>query len=101
MSEYEKADLNKKAGNINDRPFLLVHGTADMSIKPQHSLLFARSLIDQGVLFRHLVGYITYVHIVPIVYINTEKLSRQECFVVLGQIYRKLCNINNSLSYNL
>lgn len=58
MSEYEKADLNKKAGNMNDRPFLLVHGTADMSIKPQHSLLFARSLIDHGVLFRHLVGFL-------------------------------------------
>lgn len=53
---YEKADLSRTAGNLAGRHFLLVHGTADTVVKPQHAMIFARSLIDQGVLFRHLVS---------------------------------------------
>ncbi|KAK4884834.1 hypothetical protein RN001_001105 [Aquatica leii] len=55
LINYENADLTKRAGNLRDRHFMLVHGTADTTVKPQHSILFARALIEQGILFRHLV----------------------------------------------
>lgn len=44
-----------RAGNIDSRNFLLIHGTADTMVHPQHSLILARALIDQGVGFRHQV----------------------------------------------
>lgn len=55
LLDYERADLTKRAGNLNDRNFLLVHGTADTTIKSQHSMMFSKALIEQGVLFQHLV----------------------------------------------
>lgn len=45
-----------RAGNIDSRNFLLMHGTADEQIHQQHSLLLAKALIDQGVGFRHQVS---------------------------------------------
>ncbi|XP_063919511.1 inactive dipeptidyl peptidase 10 isoform X1 [Zophobas morio] len=55
LQEYDNADLTMRAGNLNDRRFLLVHGTADTSVTPQQALLFAKALIDQEVLFQQLV----------------------------------------------
>lgn len=51
---YEHADLITKAGNMKDRNFLLIHGTADYIVPPMHSLMFAKALIKNDVLFRHL-----------------------------------------------
>lgn len=56
LREYERADLTKRAGNLNDRNYLLVCGTADTTIKSQHSMMFSKALIDQGVLFQQLVN---------------------------------------------
>ncbi|XP_071053526.1 inactive dipeptidyl peptidase 10 isoform X2 [Onthophagus taurus] len=53
--EYEKADLTKRASNMRGKHFLLIHGTADTTVKPQHSMRLARSLIDYDILFRQLV----------------------------------------------
>ncbi|KAK9732357.1 Prolyl oligopeptidase family [Popillia japonica] len=53
--DYEKADLTKRAGNIKGKHYLLVHGTADTTVKPQHSMKFARSLIEQEIMFQQLV----------------------------------------------
>ncbi|GJQ82661.1 hypothetical protein Trydic_g19678 [Trypoxylus dichotomus] len=53
--EYEKADLTKRAGNIRGKHYLLVHGTSDTTVKPQHFMKFARSLIEQDVMFQQLV----------------------------------------------
>lgn len=53
--EYEKADLTKRAGNMKGKHYLLVHGTSDTTVKPQHSMKFARALIEQEVMFQQLV----------------------------------------------
>ncbi|XP_975282.1 inactive dipeptidyl peptidase 10 isoform X2 [Tribolium castaneum] len=55
LHDYENADLTMRAGNLNERRFLLIHGSADTSVTPQHALLFARALIEQEVLFQQLV----------------------------------------------
>ena len=52
---YENADLTKKVGNLNDRRLLLAHGTADTTVNPQHSMLFAKEMIHQGILFQQIV----------------------------------------------
>lgn len=53
---YEKSDLSKISYNLAGRHYLLVHGTADTVVKPQHAMILARALVDQGVLFRQLVS---------------------------------------------
>ncbi|CAH1184994.1 unnamed protein product [Phyllotreta striolata] len=54
LQEYDNADLTMKAANLNGRNFLLVHGTADTEITLQHSLMLAKALIEQNILFQHL-----------------------------------------------
>lgn len=56
LLDYERADLTKRAGNLNDRNYLLVYGTADTTVKSQHSMMFSKALIEQGVLFQQLVS---------------------------------------------
>jgi dipeptidyl aminopeptidase/acylaminoacyl peptidase len=53
---YEEADVTKRAGNLRNKLFLLIHGTADHTVHYQQSMLLVRALTDQGVLFRHQVG---------------------------------------------
>ncbi|KAJ8971847.1 hypothetical protein NQ317_005834, partial [Molorchus minor] len=55
LQEYDNADLTMKAANLNERHLLLIHGTADTHVTPQHSLMFARALVDQDIIFRQLV----------------------------------------------
>ncbi|XP_023712953.1 dipeptidyl peptidase 4 isoform X2 [Cryptotermes secundus] len=50
---YEEADVTKRAGNLRNKLFLLVHGTADHTVHYQQSMMLVRALTDQGVLFRH------------------------------------------------
>lgn len=52
---YEAADVARRAGNFVGRSLMLVTATGDMTAPAQHSLAFARSLIHQGVIFRHQV----------------------------------------------
>lgn len=54
--EYDNADLTKKAANLKDRRFMLIHSTADTFITPQHSLMLAKALINQDVLFQQVVS---------------------------------------------
>ncbi|KAJ6648221.1 Inactive dipeptidyl peptidase 10 [Pseudolycoriella hygida] len=49
----QESDLTYRAGNIDSRNYFLIHGTADLMVHEQHSLLMARSLIDGGIGFRH------------------------------------------------
>ncbi|KAJ6637363.1 Inactive dipeptidyl peptidase 10 [Pseudolycoriella hygida] len=49
----QDSDLTMKVGNIQSRNFFLIHGTADLIVHQQHSLVLARALIEQGVGFRH------------------------------------------------
>jgi dipeptidyl aminopeptidase/acylaminoacyl peptidase len=62
---YEEADVTKRAGNLRNKLFLLIHGTADHTVHYQQSMMLVRALTDQGVLFRHQVGASTTIlHIV-------------------------------------
>lgn len=54
---YDNADLTMRAGNLYNRQYLLIHGTADTVVIPQHSMMFAKALIEQGVLFQQLVSF--------------------------------------------
>lgn len=55
LRALQESDLTMKAGNIESRNFFLIHGTADLVVHQQHSLMLARALIEQGVGFRHQV----------------------------------------------
>lgn len=51
----QESDLSMRAGNIDSRNFLLIHGTADTLVHQQHSLILTKALIDQAIGFRHQV----------------------------------------------
>lgn len=52
---YDSADLTMRAGNLYNKQYLLIHGTADTVVIAQHSMMFAKALIEQDVLFQQLV----------------------------------------------
>lgn len=56
--EYDNADLTKKAANLKDRRFMLIHSTANTLITPQHSLMLAKALINQDILFQQVVSLV-------------------------------------------
>lgn len=53
----QDSDLSMRAGNMESKKYLVIHGTADTEVHPQHSLVLAKSLIQEGVLFRHQVCF--------------------------------------------
>lgn len=55
LRTIQESDLSMRAGNIDSRNYLLIHGTADNLIHQQHSLMLAKALIDQSIGFRHQV----------------------------------------------
>lgn len=55
--EYDNADLTLKAANMNNRNFFLIYGTADTRITSQHSVMLAKTLIEQNIIFQQLVQY--------------------------------------------
>lgn len=56
----QESDLSMRAGNIDSRNYLLIHGTADEIVHQQHSLILTKALTDQAIGFRHQVSKITY-----------------------------------------
>ena len=53
---YEAADATKVVGNLKGKMFMLVHGTADDNVHYHHSMMLAKALVDEGVLFQQMVG---------------------------------------------
>ena len=54
---YEAADATKVVGNLKGKMFLLVHGTADDNVHYHHSMMLAKALVDEDVLFQQMVGW--------------------------------------------
>lgn len=53
----QEADLSLKADDFLSKNYLLIHGTADTLVHQQHTMLLTKSLIQQGVIFRHQVRW--------------------------------------------
>ncbi|GFU47836.1 inactive dipeptidyl peptidase 10 [Nephila pilipes] len=49
---FEKSSLVKKANKFKGKKLLLMHGTADDKVHVQHSLMFMKALVEEGVLFQ-------------------------------------------------
>ncbi|KAL1115044.1 hypothetical protein AAG570_007075, partial [Ranatra chinensis] len=54
---YEESDLTRRVGNLKDRKYLVIHGTGDMVANYQHPMLLVKALIQEGVLFKHIVSH--------------------------------------------
>lgn len=52
----QEADLSLHASSFVSKNFLLIHGTADICVHQQHTMLLTKSLIQKGVIFRHQVS---------------------------------------------
>lgn len=61
---YDNADLTMRAGNLYNRQYLLIHGTADTVVIAQHSMMFSKALVEQDVIFQQLVrNFLTCSHL--------------------------------------
>lgn len=59
---YVQASLIKKAKKLKDKQFLLIHGTRDDNVHYQNSMLFAKVLERNDIMFRQMVS-VSNIHI--------------------------------------
>lgn len=55
MAAYDKSSLLGRAGAIKGKGFFLAHGMADRNVHFRHSMLFAKELVEEGVVFQQQV----------------------------------------------
>lgn len=55
---YDDADLNKKAGNLKDKQFLLISSTANTEVPVQHSMKLIHALVKESIVFKHQVCHL-------------------------------------------
>lgn len=54
---YEEASLNNKVDNFKNKLFFLIHGTLDDNVHYQQSMMLAKALETNDILFEQQVSY--------------------------------------------
>ncbi|KAI5700138.1 hypothetical protein M8J75_014781 [Diaphorina citri] len=50
---YEESDLSKHVAGLKDKNILFIHGSADVSVPYQHSMILTRALTNANIIYRH------------------------------------------------
>lgn len=53
---YQESDLARLVGNLKDKMYMSVHGSADHLVHYQHAMIIAKALLQENVLYSHLVN---------------------------------------------
>ena len=54
---YEAADATDVLKQLKHVHFMLIHGTADRTVPLQHSMMVAKALTDENIMFQQIVSF--------------------------------------------